>query len=143
NVTNYLADIEAALLGVKLAVNVMLTSFPEAEFGPSIDFREYSFLANPRVPKQVKESKLKIEMCDEGTDGCIMDNNRELTKVLKLPRNKSENQIKAALSAYKDVKIIEFSSMDNAFSGFSNKAKEMKFRNRVKRYVGIWCCLEG
>ncbi|GLJ12056.1 hypothetical protein SUGI_0183030 [Cryptomeria japonica] len=124
-------------------VNLMLTSFPENDFGPNIDFREYSFLENPRVPKQVKESKLKVEMCDEeGIDGCIMSTTKEQTEVLKLPRNKSEKQVKAALLPYKDVKVLEFSSMNNALGAFSNKAKEMKFRNRVKRYVGIWCCLE-
>uniref|UniRef100_A0A0D6QZ75 Nucleotide-diphospho-sugar transferase domain-containing protein n=1 Tax=Araucaria cunninghamii TaxID=56994 RepID=A0A0D6QZ75_ARACU len=123
-------------------VNVML-SLEGAEFGPTIGFREYSFLKNSRVPKQVKESKLKVELCDEETDGCIMKTNREQTEVLRLPRNKLENEIKAALSAYKDVKVLEFSSMENAFGGFSDKDKEIKFRNRVKRYVGIWCCVEG
>lgn len=34
-------------------VNVMLKELPEAEFGPGINFREYSFLENPLLPKQV------------------------------------------------------------------------------------------
>lgn len=36
-----------------MQVNVMLKELPEAEFGPPIDFREYSFLQNPRLSKQV------------------------------------------------------------------------------------------
>jgi hypothetical protein len=32
----------------------MLKDLPEEEFGAHIDFREYSFLKNPSLPKQVK-----------------------------------------------------------------------------------------
>lgn len=124
-------------------VNVMLQKLSEEEFGPTIDFREYSFLENPRLPKEVKESKLNVEICDEHTDGCVMNTDREQPEILRLPRNRSEKQIKAALSAYKDVKVLKFASMEHAFGGFSDKVKERKFRNRVKRYVGIWCCREG
>ena len=31
----------------------MLKDLPEEEFGPRIDFREYTFLENPSLPKQV------------------------------------------------------------------------------------------
>lgn len=34
-------------------INVMLKELPEEEFGPGINFREYSFLENPLLPKQV------------------------------------------------------------------------------------------
>jgi hypothetical protein len=34
-------------------INVMLKNLPESEFGPQIDFREYSFLQNPSLPKHV------------------------------------------------------------------------------------------
>eukprot|EP01018_Ginkgo_biloba_P007783 Gb_19824 [translate_table: standard] len=124
-------------------VNAMLRDLPEDEFGPIINFREYSFFDNPRLPKQVKESKLTIEICDEGSNDCLANTDAEQPEVIKLHRKSSEDQIKAAVSAYKGVKVIEFSSMENAFAGFSDKVKEKKFRNRVKRYVGIWCCLEG
>lgn len=32
----------------------MLDELPEAEFGQMIDFREYSFLENPLLPKKVR-----------------------------------------------------------------------------------------
>nr|CAB3499050.1 unnamed protein product [Digitaria exilis] len=83
-------------------VHVMMKDLPKEEFGPHIDFREYSFLENPSLPKEL----LNI------------------------------------FSPYKSVKIIQFSSMVDAFGGFSDAAVETKFRNRVKRYVGIWCCVE-
>ena len=34
-------------------INVMLKDLPEREFGPQIEFREYSFLQNPSLPKHV------------------------------------------------------------------------------------------
>jgi hypothetical protein len=92
-------------------------------------------------------------------------------------------QFKAVFSTFKDVKVIQFSSMQDAFLGFNDKASlffiiiiissynlfnikgsikknhfcynmltvlifyvqttEQKFRNRVKRYVGIWCCVSN
>jgi len=39
-------------------VHVMLKDLPKEEFGPHIDFREYSFLENPSLPKEVISSDL-------------------------------------------------------------------------------------
>lgn len=36
-----------------IQVNTMLAKLPEAEFGQMIEFREYSFLENPSLPKKV------------------------------------------------------------------------------------------
>lgn len=36
----------------------MLKNLPKEEFGPQIDFREYSFLENPSLPKEVISSNL-------------------------------------------------------------------------------------
>lgn len=36
-----------------MQVNVMLKELPKGEFGPGINIREYSFLDNPAVPRQV------------------------------------------------------------------------------------------
>lgn len=36
-----------------LQVNVMLKDWPEEEYGPQINFREYSFFENPLMPRQV------------------------------------------------------------------------------------------
>ncbi|GLT91371.1 hypothetical protein SLE2022_092620 [Rubroshorea leprosula] len=41
-------------------VNVMLKDLPAEEFGPAINIREYSFLDNPSLPKQVKDSWLDV-----------------------------------------------------------------------------------
>ncbi|KAL6839539.1 hypothetical protein ACP4OV_030809 [Aristida adscensionis] len=123
-------------------VHVMLKDLPEEEFGPHIDFREYSFFENPSLPKQVKESFLEVELCDDHSSRCSRANGTNSGR-LRLPRNCTEEKILLnVFSSYKNVKTIQFSSMVDAFKGFSDTAVEAKFRNRVKRYVGLWCCVQ-
>ncbi|XP_042502286.1 arabinosyltransferase XEG113-like, partial [Macadamia integrifolia] len=124
-------------------VNVMLKDLPEEEFGPRIDFREYSFLDNPLLPEQVKESWLDVQLCQEGSQGCHVTNETSQPGVLRFPKHSSEELLKTVFSSFKDVKVIQFSSMQDAFQGFSDKTREDKFRYRVKRYTGIWCCVEN
>uniref|UniRef100_A0A803P813 Nucleotide-diphospho-sugar transferase domain-containing protein n=1 Tax=Cannabis sativa TaxID=3483 RepID=A0A803P813_CANSA len=120
-------------------INVMLKELPE-EFGPGIDIREYSFFENPSLPKQVKDSWLDVQLCEEGSQGCAL-NQTSRPGVLKLPKRTNEETLKMALSLFKDVKVIQFSTMQDAFAGFTDQTREEKFRRRVKRYVGIWCCV--
>ncbi|CAK9325397.1 unnamed protein product [Citrullus colocynthis] len=124
-------------------VNVMLKELPEEEFGPGINFREYSFLENPLLPKQVKESWLDVQLCKQESEDCHASNDTVLPGVLKFPKGSNEDMFKAIFSTFKDVKVIQFSTMQDAFHGFSDKKREEKFRNRVKRYIGIWCCVEN
>ncbi|KAK9667670.1 hypothetical protein RND81_13G004000 [Saponaria officinalis] len=122
-------------------INVMLKDMSEQEFGPKIDIREYSFLDNPSLPPEVKESWLDVQLCQVGSKGCRLTNSSSTSRVIKLPRHSSEETFKALFSSFKDVKIVNFLSVQDAFLGFTDKERERKFRNRVKRYVGIWCCV--
>eukprot|EP00250_Pteridium_aquilinum_P008747 c18180_g1_i1 orf=861-2705(-) len=120
-------------------VNRMLENIDVQIFGPPINFREYSFLKNPRLPKQVKQSRVRVKLCKKGSEGC----GEEVEGNYKLPKNSTEVEIFTALSKYSDVKNLEFSSMSAVFSGFEDKEREAKFRARVKRYTGIWCCAQN
>lgn len=124
-------------------VNVMLKEQPVEEFGPGISFREYSLFDNPLMPQEVKESWLDVQLCREGSQGCRLSNSTTETGILKFPKNSSEETFKTIFSSFKDVKVIQFSSMKDAFQGFSDKVREERFGKRVKRYVGIWCCVEN
>ncbi|KAK2989930.1 hypothetical protein RJ640_013854 [Escallonia rubra] len=95
-------------------VNVMLKALPKEEFGPGISMREYSFFDNPLMPRQVKESWLDVQLCQEGSQNCNVSNSTGRLEVLKFPKRSTED-----------------------------KTREEKFKNRVKRYVGIWCCVEN
>eukprot|EP00249_Psilotum_nudum_P004971 c18467_g1_i1 orf=594-2531(-) len=123
-------------------VNNMLKSLEEAEYGPLIDFREYSFLENPRLPVKMNSSKIIVELCMEEAEWCGTDA-KGVNGKLKLPKNSTDDKIEAALSGYNDKKIIQFSTMEYVFGGFTDKEKERKFRKRVKRYTGIWCCVQN
>lgn len=50
----------------------MVAPRPEEEFGPAIEFREYSFLQNHRLPAEVNSSRVRIEACaaDDATGKC-------------------------------------------------------------------------
>lgn len=122
-------------------VNVMLKELPAEIFGPPIGIREYSFFDNPLMPKQVKESWLDVQLCQQGTRDCIASNTTTPSGALRFPKRSNEETFKTVFSSFKDVKVIQFSSMQDAFPGFTDKAREEKFRNRAKRYVGIWCCV--
>ncbi|XP_061369986.1 arabinosyltransferase XEG113-like [Gastrolobium bilobum] len=122
-------------------LNVMLKKLPEEEFGPDIDIREYSILDNPSLMSEVKMSWLDVQLCKEGTPDCDALNDTTVGGVLKFPKQSNEETFMKVFSSFKDVKVIKFSSMQDAFTGFTNKEREDRFRNRVKRYVGIWCCV--
>jgi hypothetical protein len=118
----------------------MLADLDELEFGPGIGFREYSFLENPRVPHEVKTSILKVELCNENKD-CSSEMASISLGVLKLPKNKTEDQLVKAFDGYEHFKIFQFSTTEEAFGGFSDIVQEAKFKQRIKTYPGIWCCV--
>lgn len=124
-------------------VNVMLKELPEDEFGPRINFREYSFFENPLLPKEVKESWLDVQLCREGSQNCNISNSTSSSGVFKFPKHSNEETFKMVFSSLKDVKVIQFSTMQDAFLGFADKKREEQFENRMKHYVGIWCCVEN
>ncbi|XP_024520921.1 arabinosyltransferase XEG113 [Selaginella moellendorffii] len=120
-------------------VSNMLKNMPEEEFGPAIDFREYSFLENPRVPQEIKTSRLSIRLCSRGKN-CSSEVSQG---AIELPINMTDTQLRDEFSRHKDVKILDFSTMKNVFGGFVDKDKALKFRRRLQRYTAIWCCLES
>ncbi|XP_057250909.1 arabinosyltransferase XEG113 isoform X2 [Beta vulgaris subsp. vulgaris] len=122
-------------------VNVMLQNLPQQEYGPRIDIREYSFLDNPALPREVKESWLDVQLCQVGSKDCHVTDNSSAPGLLRFPKYGNEETYKTVFSSFKNVKVINFLSIQDAFTGFADKEREQKFRRRVKRYVGIWCCV--
>ncbi|CAI5486608.1 unnamed protein product, partial [Closterium sp. Naga37s-1] len=112
------------------------------EFGPAVPIREYSFLDNPRTPQAVLKSKLAVQLCDEGSPDCPSTPDGP-TDTIRMKKNTRQNELKAVLSRYSDIKWIEFSSMVDSFGGWDDKAMERKFRWRLRQYVGIWCCVNA
>ncbi|KAL7159747.1 hypothetical protein ABFS83_01G048600 [Erythranthe nasuta] len=124
-------------------IHLMLKDLPEEEFGPGINIREYSLFDNPAMSQQVKDSWLDVHLCVPGSKGCELSNGTTQAGILKLPKRSTEETFKTIFSSFKDKKVIQFSSMQEAFLGFTDKKREEKFRKRVKIYPGIWCCVEN
>ncbi|XP_019445117.1 PREDICTED: arabinosyltransferase XEG113-like isoform X2 [Lupinus angustifolius] len=122
-------------------VDVMLRELPEEEFGPKIDIREYSILENSALPAEVKKSWLNVQLCKKGTKDCNASNNTTVGGALKFPKHSNEETFIEIFSSFKHVKVIQLSSVQDAFTGFTDKEREQSFRKRVKHYVGIWCCV--
>jgi arabinosyltransferase len=78
----------------------MAREWPPAEFGEPIEWREYSFLHNPRLPKAVRESQLEVEVCAAGAAGCADGSGPATEKggVVRLKPGLNDQQIKAALA---------------------------------------------
>eukprot|EP00850_Spirogloea_muscicola_P010213 SM000059S18690 [mRNA] locus=s59:388939:393964:+ [translate_table: standard] len=125
----------------------MLKEMPGEGYGPVIPFREYSFLDNPRTPAAVLESKLDIKLCDKKSAKCPSSPRKTgvaaAGSTLHLPKLSTENEIATALEPFRSLKLLEFSSMTDAFGGWDDKARQEGFEKRVWRYPGIWCCVNA
>ncbi|KAL5991448.1 hypothetical protein ACLOJK_012357 [Asimina triloba] len=107
---------------IVVQVNVMLKDLPADIYGPGIDIREYSFLENPLLPKRIKESLLEVQLCDKRFPNCHITNKTSQSQILRFPKHSSEEMFTTIFSSFKDVKVIRFSSMEDAFQGFTDKA---------------------
>ncbi|KAG4938525.1 hypothetical protein JHK85_045274 [Glycine max] len=112
---------EAIVAALAPMVNVMLKKLPEEEFGPQIDFREYSILDNPSLPSEVKKSWLDVQLCKDGTQDCDASASNDTTVggVLKFPKHSNEEMFMKVFSSLKDVKVIKFSTVQDAFTDHS------------------------
>ena len=109
---------------------------------------------------QVKESWLDVQLCQEGKEGCEATNITTPSGFLKFPKRSNEDtvttdlfrslllwlalasllcfcghtQFKAIFSSFNDVKVIKFSSVEDAFTGFSDKASR-SLNREIFRHV--------
>eukprot|EP00803_Ostreobium_quekettii_P009210 evm.model.scf_772EXC.7 EVM.evm.TU.scf_772EXC.7 scf_772EXC:53561-60533(-) len=125
--------------------NGWMRDFAEEDFGPSIDFREYSFLSNPRLPASVNASRIRVEGCDGSEDLCD-DGSAQATiqnGAVRLRRNATDVQIATALSSARNVKILDFGPLAGVFGGHEDPAVAGRFMRRTAWYTGLWCCVRG
>lgn len=126
----------------------------EEEFGPYIDWRESSFLANERAKKLVSQSSLTLKVCDPSEeDGANCADGSAPAKVtvrgkvaqVKLQPKLNEVQLRTALSAIdmKKYKIVYLEGAAEIWGGWSNSTAGDKFKKRVDKYGAIFCCVNG
>jgi len=115
---------------------------PVPHFGPTLEWREHSFLQNPRLPQHVNESRVEVVACAEGEGGCSDGSSAAQPRngVVRLLKGLNEKQIAAALEPFKDKKFIHFSSLLGVFGGFEESSSAQAFEERTKHYTSLWCC---
>jgi hypothetical protein len=126
-------------------VETWLRPMPENEAGPTINFREYSFLENPSVPKELLDSAVTVELVKTcGNDTSCLQGGGEAApsgvKKIVAEKGFSDLEVMRLLHNYKDAKVLKFSTMVGVFSGFEDRQKMELFSTRLKRYAGLWCC---
>lgn len=121
-------------------VNRMVNVLPEAEYGPQIGIREYSFLDNPLLDNKVKRSVLKVKLCTRNSTDCS-PTNKASSGVFKLPQNSTDEELTANLGVFNKYKILEFTTASDVFGGFTDTERGKKLKHRIKSYTGIWCCV--
>jgi hypothetical protein len=105
---------------------------------PAIPFREYSFLANERTPKALKDGRLTITPDALATLAELKEGKGG--KVLRIPKGPTDAQLKALLEPYKDTQLLHLSTVDGAFSRFEDKQLGQRFQERVLHMAGFFCC---
>jgi hypothetical protein len=82
-----------------------------------------------------------VESCEDGK--CTQNVGAAApkdTKKIVANTKLTDVNVEKLLSAHKDVKVIQFSTMVGAFGGFVDKQDMQKFSRRLKKYAAIWCC---
>ncbi|PNW73352.1 hypothetical protein CHLRE_14g629000v5 [Chlamydomonas reinhardtii] len=132
--------------------NGMFRKFPEEHYGPSTEFREYSFFNNSRMTPAVRDDRVVVEVCDTaGAAGCS-DGSKPAqlvteggVKKIKIAPFLSSAELATALSdpAVKGAKVLHFTSMAgfNFPQAFSEPGAAARFVERMKLYGSIWCCV--
>lgn len=87
-------------------------------------------------PQSVKQSKVTVDVCSQRQGGCAAS-----TALVKLDAPLTDAAAVKLFAPLKDVKVLEFSTMLGAFSGFEAPEDQQRFQRRIKEYGGIWCCI--
>eukprot|EP00878_Enallax_costatus_P007175 GHUV01007519.1.p1 GENE.GHUV01007519.1~~GHUV01007519.1.p1 ORF type:complete len:671 (+),score=160.19 GHUV01007519.1:272-2284(+) len=117
----------------------------EAEHGPQMDFREYTFSNHTDFPVDFKNSAINIIVCQKGKGYCPdadAPGTVDVNKVF-LQENLMSEQIKMVLSSVSHAALLKFNTMKGAFGNFTNEADYTKFFRRMNHLGSVWCCIDA
>lgn len=117
----------------------------EATHGPKVEWREYSFLDNPKA-SDIQSNKLVVTTCAEKSNVCD-DGSKEATiiegKFVKIKAQRTDEQIRTALSSIAArYKLLEFENPVKLWKGFASHEAADKFSARYTQSTSLWCCVE-
>ncbi|EIE21596.1 hypothetical protein COCSUDRAFT_17381, partial [Coccomyxa subellipsoidea C-169] len=121
-----------------LDLEQMSKEFPEAEFGPDIPYREYSFLDNPKT--NITEAGIfNVVVCQVRRDCRPPDAQANSVALQSDPEHASLIQ---ALAPFSSKRVLHFEDMRHAYGNFPTKEYRDRFEQRTKLYTSLWCCVD-
>jgi arabinosyltransferase len=129
--------------------------WPEEEYGPHIEWKEYSFLENERAQKSIVQRQLVVHTCGEKgaepqpPDGVACADGSEPAEievggVMWLQPGMNEEQLRMAFSSRSIDRyaLIHFQDAAALWKGFKDESLARKFKKRLDMYTSIWCCID-
>jgi len=123
----------------------------EDEFGPQVEWREYSFLQNPRTPARVNQSRLAVTVCEQGGAGCS-DGSGPGTITegqLRLAPGLDSTKLAAALKGTDSYRILDISGITRMWPAFredggwfTDPEQHRRFVQRLRHMTSVVCCLQ-
>lgn len=123
-----------------------------------INVREYSFLANPKVPLAIKISRIAVVTNPLATPGScapsILSNNPLDTPTVRaaveasgavlgtchLPPAQTDTQIIEQLSQLSNYRVLHFMQPKQLVKGFANPDEQSEFDKQMSAHTTYWCC---
>ncbi|KAL4439682.1 hypothetical protein ABPG75_002683 [Micractinium tetrahymenae] len=128
-----------------LDLEAMSRPLAESDHGPSIAFREYSFLERPEAA-ELNMSTVVLQVCpDEAADPTCSDGSSGgATEQLRAQLD--EKQLAAALAQGPAAgsKVLRITGgIERLFRGWTDGEAGKKFKQRLDTYSSIWCCVNA
>lgn len=129
----------------------MSKDWPEAEYGPRIEWREFSFLNNSRAAA-LRESTLTVRVCADGKTppaGTVCSDGSSpaavVGKEVWVQPKLNEKQMQMALESeeIKKFKVLHFENAAATWGDWVDTAAADKFKRRTNFYSSIFCCVGG
>jgi hypothetical protein len=90
----------------------------------------------PLAPRQVEVCKVDSPHCQDGTKPLEPKDGR-----IALKAGRNSDQLLTALSMIQHMRVLNFNTMEGAFSNFTDPAAWAKFQRRLGHYTTTFCCL--
>ena len=124
-----------------LEVNVLLNT-------KYVDFREYSFLENPRFLRNeaYANSQVSVDVCHSERECRVFEEEAEEDRergVVRVPSHLDDEEVRRRLGEHASTRVLRFTSVVDSFDKFAKKADETLFRRMVAQFASIWCCVRA
>lgn len=118
---------------------------PADTYGPNIEYKESTFLNNSKLPEATRTSRVTVEICAVGDAECSDGTAPAPVKggKVRVQAGLLSEQLRVALREAQPYKVLEFTTMNNAFKNFTSAGDWQKFFNRIKGIGSIWCCVNA